>query len=43
VKIGADSPNDHRARVQTYADADRDAVLPSHSFGVPRDGLRNAA
>src|SRR6266850_4510082 len=42
VEIGADRANDHLARVQTYADPDRDAVLPSHSLGVPGHGLLHA-
>ena len=35
VQIGADRAHDHLARVQAHADADRDAVLPSHALGVP--------
>jgi hypothetical protein len=42
VQIGADRPHDHAARVQTDADADREAVLPADPLGVSPHRLLHA-
>jgi hypothetical protein len=34
VKIGANGPHDHLARVQPHTDAERDAVLTPDALGV---------